>query len=391
MARSLLFFLCAVPLIACAGEATGEDEDGGEPASDEAAVVAMTATDETAPASALAPQNIDHDSTDLLDIRGVGDSGWSKTHERTALQAQFGAALDRFDASGNGYRGDLSFINWETVVGNTCSRFGTAYSPGRSYAFVSRPENLTQAYERGFNLIGLSNNHTRDCHGSEETSKTGEAASPDMTEKAIASVAGDKSWLTAGIGEASNKAVVRTFTVKGKQVRVAFGSLYTGRPDCPAAACSGDADSLFASLRDAQADVRILAMHSMAAADQDTLVKKGIDFVERYNGDVVFGHGPHVWKPVRVVKKSNGSGKGVIFESLGNFIHPSLGAQSKNFIGRALFDLESKKLKQVQILPIANTGGAVTWSSSSASSIESNLRWTKLPESQTAVYANVKE
>lgn len=72
-------------------------------------------------------------------------------------------------------------------------------------------------------------------------------------------------------------------------------------------------------------------------------MRKGVDFVEKYGGDIVFGSGPHVWKPVRVVRKENGTGKGVIFESLGNFLHPSLGAQSKNFIGRALFDVETLK------------------------------------------------
>jgi hypothetical protein len=386
-----LLFLTLAPVVACgADSATDADDESGEPAQDEAAVVAMTGTDESAPADSLAPAPLDHTDVDLLDIRGVGDSGWSKTHERTPLQAQFGAALDRFDRSGKGYKGDLSFINWETVVGNSCDRFGSAYSPGRSYAFVSRPENLTQALDKGFNLIGLSNNHTRDCHGSSETSKTGEAASPDMTAKAIAAL-GEKPWITAGVGDTSNKAAIRSFTIKGKTIRVALGSIYTGRPDCPAAACSGDATELFTSLRDAQADIRILSMHSMAAADQDVLVRKGIEFVEQYKGDIVFGSGPHVWKPVRVVRKSDGSGgKGVIFESLGNFLHPSLGAQSKNFIGRALFDMESKKLRQVQLLPVANAGTDVKWSQSSATAIDSNLRWTKLPDSQAAVYANVK-
>lgn len=371
--------LVLLGLAACAVE--GDEPDGAE----DAPIVAMTPIDETGPIGEAAP--LDSEATPLLDVRGVGDSGWSKTHERTPLAAEFGAALDRF---GDGYRGDLSFINWETVVGESCARFGTTYTPGRSYAFVSRAANLTQAYERGFNLVGLSNNHTRDCYGADATSLTGEAASSDMTAKAVAAIAGGKDWLTAGVGEPSNRAVVRTFTIKGQPVRVAFGSLYTGRPDCPAATCSGDAEALFTSLRDAPADLRILAMHSMAAADQEQLVRKGIDFVERYKGDVVFGHGPHVWKPVRVVRKADGSGKGVIFESLGNFLHPSLGAQSKNFIGRALFDPATKQLRQVQLLPVANAGMDVRWSQTSAAAVDSNLKWSKLPSSPAAVYANVK-
>ncbi len=393
-APSLLSLLPLGLLIAACSLEASDDADlaDGEPAEAESAIVPITQPDETAPATSLAPAPLEHTESSLVDVRGVGDSGWSKTHERTAIPAAFGAALDRFDPTGHSYRGDLSFINWETVVGTTCSKFGSAYSPGRSYAFVSRPENLTQAYERGFNLVGLSNNHTRDCHGSDEAAERGEAASPAMTAKGIASL-GDLDWLTAGVAgtgeDDSARAQVRTFSIKGREVRVAFGSLYTGRPDCPRAACRGDASALFESLRDAPADLRILSLHSMAAADQDELVRMSIRFVEQYGGDVVFGHGPHVWKPVRVVRKQGG-GKGVIFESLGNFIHPSLGAQGRNYIGRALFDAETLSLRQVQVVPVSNAGAEVRFSTADAMNLESNLRWTRLAGSRTAVYANVK-
>jgi len=397
-----LAVLVLAPLApACTSEAgEGMEEEGagaeGEPAEAEGAVVPITEADETAPASALAAAPLDTNaSSSLLDIRGVGDAGWSNTHEKTPLAAAYGAALDRFDPTGKAYRGDLSFINWETVVGNGCTRFGSAYSPGRSYAFVSRPEALAQAYDKGFNLVGLSNNHSRDCHASDDTPLTGEVASADMTAKSIAAL-GDKDWITAGIASAGDeddftKARVRTFTVKGRQVKVALGSMYTGRPSCPRTTCKGDKAALLASLRDADADVRILALHSMAAADQDELVKIGIEFVKSYNGDVVFGHGPHVWKPVRVVRKdaAHGGGAGVVFESLGNFLHPSLGVQAKNFIGRALFDTRTLKLRQVQLLPVKNTGRDVSWSSADAATVQANLKWTDAPAVH-GVYANVK-
>jgi hypothetical protein len=281
-------------------------------------------------------------------------------------------------------------MNWETVVGSECDTFGSAYSPGKSYAFVSRPENLVQASARGLNLIGLSNNHARDCFASSETALRGEPASADMTAHAIEAL-GDRDWIWAGVAgtheDDSAKARVRTFSIKGRDVRVAFGAVYLGRADCPRAACKGDAHALFQSMKDAQADLRIVSMHSMAAADQDDLVRLGVEFVERYDGDVVFGEGPHVWKPVRVVRKSGG-GTGVVFESLGNFLHPALGAQTKNFIGRALFDPATLRLRQVQVLPVANAGQDVRWSSSvDASTLESNLRWTATTH---GVYANVK-
>jgi poly-gamma-glutamate synthesis protein (capsule biosynthesis protein) len=391
----LPFALATVPACGAApGEGDGAEEDGGEPAETENAIVPITEADETAPASALAPAPLDKDAaTDLIDIRGVGDSGWSKTHERTPIAAEFGEALDRFDASGDGYRGDLSFVNWETVVGSGCTQFASTYSPGRSYAFVSRVENLTQASERGFNLVALSNNHTRDCHASADTPLTGEVASPDMTAKAVESL-GDAGFLWAGVSSSrdendAKRAKVRTFTIKGRQIRVALGSLYTGRDACPRAACMGDRRVLLESLRDAQADIRILSLHSKAAADQDDAVRLGVDFVKTYGGDVVFGHGPHVWKPLRVVRKGAafGGGTGVVFESLGNFLHPSLGGQARNFIGRALLDARTLKLRQVQVLPVANAGRDVRWSSADGAGLQANVRWTP---STRGVYANVK-
>jgi hypothetical protein len=126
---SLLFLM--VGCAATTGANEEENEDGEPADSDESAIVAMTQQDETAPASSLAAAPLDRTHASFIDIRGVGDSGWSKTHERTPIATGFGAALDRFDRSGQSYRGDLSFINWETVVGNSCSQFGSAYSPGR--------------------------------------------------------------------------------------------------------------------------------------------------------------------------------------------------------------------------------------------------------------------
>ena len=307
-----LLFMAAA---ACAAPADGTGDDGGEPADSEDALVEMSEPDETAPASALAAAPIDATTaSDLLDIRGMGDSGWANTHEKTPIAADFGKALDRFDASGKGYRGDLSFVNWETVVGTGCSQFASVYTPGLSYAFVSLTDNLVQANDRGFNLIGLSNNHARDCLASADTSLTGEVASAAMSAKNIENL-GDRQWLFAGIASSAHeddfaKARVRTFVVKGHQVRVAFGSMYMGRAECPRAACAGDKRALFESMRDAQADIRILSLHSMGPTDQDEAVRTGTEFVKSYNGDVVYGEGPHVWKPVRVVRKGASFGGG---------------------------------------------------------------------------------
>lgn len=374
----------AAGLVSTPGCTTTEEvpDDSGEGTEAEGALgVPLTEPDETDAPTRTAPQPLDAAKvTELVDLRGMGDSGWANTHESTPRSAAFGAALDRFDASGVGYRGHVSYLNWETVVGEGCARFANEYSPGKSYAFVSRPENLAQAMDRGFHLVGLSNNHSRDC------------ADPDgegLTARAVASVA------RSGVGfhgvgpdaAKKNRPVVVTVKAAGRDVRVAFGSIYFGsRRSCDLSVCASDKRALFEGLRDADADLRVVAMHSMDGGTQDELVRAGIEFVRDYGGDVVYGSGPHVWKGVRVVQKARG-GKGVVFESVGNFLHPSLAAQSKNFIGRALFDKGSLELRQVQILPVANAGTEMRYSSADPTTLASNLRWTG---ADRGYYANVK-
>lgn len=386
-ARSLLFMavLPLAALVACATEHEVVDLDDAEPAeSDLTADVPIAGPDETDSPDALAAAPFDHEETDLIDIRGVGDSAWSKTHEKDPISAGFGAALAKFDPTHELLRGDLSFINWETVVGNRCNQFWAPYNPGRAYAFLSRPENLAQAYDHAFNLIGLSNNHARDC-----SNGAGEDTSSKISVPFLDQLSSDQHWMWSGIGLAQpdvTKAKVETFDIKGKKIRVAFASIYTGRASCPLAACQNDTAAILTSLRDAPADLRILALHSQDS--QPALVKTGTDFIQKYNGDVVMGHGPHIWKPVRIIRK-DGGGKGVFFESFGNFLHPGCASQAKNVIGRALFD-QSLKLRQVQLVPVQNNGLAVNISSADARTIGGNVKFTSLGGPSRAVYANIK-
>lgn len=386
-ARSLLF-VALTALVACAAVPEGDDgaadENAAEPIDEAISEVPIAGGDQTDSPAALAAAPMDNDATDLIDIRGVGDSAWSKTHEKDPIAAGFGAALDRFDPTGTLVKGDLSFINWETVVGDRCNQFSAPYNPGKSYAFLSRPENLTQAYDHGFNLVGLSNNHARDC-----SNGGGEDTSSKISVPNLDRLSADQHWMWAGIATAQAdiaKAKVQTFTIKGKTVRVAFASIYTGRASCPLAACENDATAIMTSLRDAPADIRILALHSQDSQPQ--LVKTGTDFIAKFNGDVVMGHGPHIWKPVRIVEKQGG-GKGVFFESFGNFLHPGCAPQARNVIGRALFD-KNLKLRQVQLVPVMNNGMAVQISTVDARTIGGNLKFTSLGGPSRAVYANVK-
>lgn len=331
-------------------------------------------------------------NNEFLDIRGVGDSAMADTH-RQPLKPTFGQRLQQFDPTGKSYKGDLSFLNWESTVGTRCNQFWAPLGPA-SFAFISHPDNLIQAYQKGFNLIGLANNHTRDCPKG-ENGANGALVSSQHLEKLTQKV-GDN-WLWHGIGT-QKAARVQTFNIKGRPVKVAFASIYLAEGDCTYVTCVKDEKTVLRSLRDADADIRILAIHSWTDETQRDLVNLGYNFIRNYNGDVVFGSGPHRWKPVRVVPSVTGK-KGVLFESVGNFIHPALVPGSEHIIGRVLFDIKTLKLRQVQAIPIslnrvyANFGGA------NPSGLKSNLTWkytsdaawkSGVKSSARAVYANVK-
>src|SRR6185295_526623 len=68
-------FLVLSPLVVACAPGAGSEDDEGEPAEGEDAVVALTEPDETAPASAIAAAPLDTAATDFIDVRGMGDSG----------------------------------------------------------------------------------------------------------------------------------------------------------------------------------------------------------------------------------------------------------------------------------------------------------------------------
>jgi poly-gamma-glutamate synthesis protein (capsule biosynthesis protein) len=131
----------------------------------------------------------------------------------------------------------------------------------------------------------------------------------------------------------------------------------------------------------AQADLRILSLHSWNAATQRRLVETGEAFLRDYGGDIVFGHGPHVWRDVRIVESESGE-PGVLFQSLGNFLHPELAAQRKNLIGRVLLDRESLRVRQVQAIAVAADGATASFADAPPPTrIPSNRPWTAVSDS----------
>ncbi len=82
-----------------------------------------------------------------------------------------------------------------------------------------------------------------------------------------------------------------------------------------------------------------------------------------------------------------------MFESLGNFIHPALLPKAENIIGRALFDLDTFKLAQVQVISIAVNRVNVSFANApNPTALPANLTWQLIsdPNWQSGVNSGVK-
>ncbi len=338
--------------------------------------------------------------SDAWDIRGVGDTAWTKSGSpgnRSSIPETpaFGTALDQLDPTGNFLRGHFSFLNWESVIGEACDSIREQVD----FYFLSHPDSIRQAFQRGFNLISVSNNHAQDCNLGRTAESLTARRGPEMSAEALQAISASESspLLWAGVnapGESDPyQARVETFEIDGRRVRVALGAISVLSWAIPGVATVNynEPDEairkytrLLESLSTADADLRILSVHTQdasghrrkEAAGFRLLKKIGEDFILKYRGDVVFGEGPHTWGGVRVIPREDGH-RGVIFTSLGNFIHQGLGSNPDNYVARALFDRNSLQLTEVQVVPFSNHKTRVNFYSPSARPIApmSNFEW----------------
>lgn len=307
----------------------------------------------------------------LLDVRGTGDTAWSfgATPARGSSkprEATFAGLLSKVDPRRDLFVGDLSLTNLETAVGNHCDRIRQSVD----FYFLTSPRAVEQAIQHGFNLLGMANNHSQDCDLGRASSTSTPKHGPLMTEEALQALRPGAAFAWAGVGQTQNQKIsVRTFQVKGKAVRVALGALTIVGWDMPNTnainVSRGDVDAqitaALAGFLTAKADIRILSIHTQDGSGHRKREQRAFlalktaaqRFITRYNGDVVFGHGPHTYAGVRLIPK-RGGGHGVIFTSLGNFIHDGLSSNADNYLARAVFDFKAMKLKQVQVLPYRN-------------------------------------
>ncbi|MEY3902171.1 MAG: hypothetical protein RL189_1477 [Pseudomonadota bacterium] len=329
--------------------------------------------------------------SEFIDIRGVGDSAWSSLRATNAPASGFKAALLKFDPSKKILKGDLNFINWESSVGRRCNSYYNV-----DYAFLSSPVAITEAYEHGFNLFGLANNHSEDCvTGLDSDGQT--VAGAVASARYLKSLSHQKPMLWHGVGPSSglSSPSILTFSLKGRSVKIVFASIAFQDWDCVESACESRVQSMLAEVKKATGDLRILSLYSQGNAAFNRGKIWAEKFVREFSGDIVFAHGPHTWAGVKVLPRADG-GKGVVFHGLGNFMHNQVAPNPDNLIGRVLLDVNTLQPKQVQVIPVLNNryDVDVVLADPAKSLPKANVEWTRTRlqahRDVPAAFANVK-
>lgn len=276
----------------------------------------------------------------VFSFHAFGDSAWSDTHPAApAYTGGFQAAYRQFDPDSR-FLGDLNYINWETSVGKICTRFW-APSTASTYAFLSRPEELGDATTLGFNLVGLANNHSFDCVASPEGNGPLQTLSHVAAlRNALAS--GQKFALFSGVfGRLEEEGLTMDFPKSGVRIPVTFLSAYAGgdAQHCRNILCLS-ATPRFSVALERKAGLRVLTAHSWNAGSHAELSRTLVQWLKNGWADVAIGTGPHVAEKVSIVDTPRG--KRVLATSLGNFIHPGLGAQPNNIVLQTTWRYEPK-------------------------------------------------
>jgi len=283
-------------------------------------------------------------------FNAFGDAGWAKTHvSRPQYNGGFKTAFSNFDPTKE-LIADINYINWETTVGTQCDQFW-APSTAATYAFLSHPNDLSDAVNLGFNLIGLANNHTFDCIRSPE------GIGPLQTYRHIQAIGSQlsqepsrKQALFSGVFQSTTEEPrVGEIELEGKgSIPISFISAYVGgdAQHCRNMLCDLSLSQYSQKLA-SQPGLRVLALHSWNSTSHARLKAVLRDWLQRGLVDVAIGSGPHVAESVDIVQTPKGPR--VMATSLGNFIHPSLSAQPNNIVLRTQWRYDSsQKILQLE-------------------------------------------
>lgn len=286
------------------------------------------------------PNDIDDssDSKFSFTFNAFGDSGWARTHTvNPAYEQGFKKSYYRFDPKQK-LLADLNYLNWETSIGNHCKEFWSLPTPN-AFAFLTVPEELSDAVSLGFNVIGLANNHSHDCTRTKEGDGIVESAKHARNIK-FAAKSQNNSILMNGISENPNhEPAAADMTFAEGRVPVKLLSAYVGGKNsrCDKISCDINLNKHAESMS-GHKGLRILALHSWDEASHLKLKSIMRQWIANDWADVALGTGPHVAETVELV--STPKGTRVIATSLGNFIHPSLKPQKNNIVLRTKWQFD---------------------------------------------------
>jgi len=203
---------------------------------------------------------------------------------------------------------DLALFNLESPLTER------EHASANVHHFEADPSGAVLLADAGFDVAGLANNHSGDT-GIEGLVDTLDALSGAAIR-------------TVGVGR-DGDAAYRPLIVEAGPLAIAILALdltWQGpaADDSSPGLAEWQADSIEATVRSARerADVLIVGLHGgveYRADGPDPVLDPATDLVARLGADVVWGHGPHVVRPVGVID-GTGLRSTVAAPSLGNFL-----------------------------------------------------------------------
>ena len=298
-----------------------------------------------AQATSEAPRPQDGETDKPVEIAAFGDSAWIG-ELATVHSPQSAWIKRRLKGVSSLMAPDVNMLNLEASLTRTCDEFS-----GKTWQFAVNPATAAVFAEAGFNAFALANNHSLDCidppasREIEPSLKMIRAVAPGTVFHGVATRSAD---------------LLRPAIMEIRGIRLGMVSIkgWSSGARQNVGNLSNRAE-IFAALRDADVDVRILNLHGGTESERKPtveMIRVAREFVALYRGDLVFGHHPHVSQGLEVLRRQDGR-TAAIFYSLGNFLHDGLSRRGDGMVARVSVNREGLIPSSVRIFPLA----AASW------------------------------
>lgn len=237
---------------------------------------------------------------------------------------------------------DINLVNLEATLAATCKKMAD-----KQFSFVMTPEALSEYLKWGMNFIGLANNHSVDCV---DPYPFGNVES--ILKKLMKQFPDSRFH---GIARSSSNLVKypASRTIRGVSVGMVSIKGWDNGSWTPLGNIANRL-RIFKKLQLLPHDVRILSLHGgVESTRQPGLIVAEIarEFVNDYDGDIVFAHHPHMMQGVEVIKKKNGR-TGIIFFSLGNGLHNGLSVKGDGLAAKVFVGKNGVNKDRIQLFPL---------------------------------------